>query len=232
MKRFALFLIGLVGLPLIWSLAYGVILLAGGGLDGLFTARSLWFCAGCALMVALYLPFGRALMSVYVFAHEMTHALAGLLCLAKIHEMRVGRGGGHVILSKSNVFIVLAPYCVPFYFMLLVLIRWGAEALFPDAVPGWIWNLLQGVTLAFHVLYTGDALLGTGQPDVRVYGRLFSYWLILCVNLFLLLVALCVVIPVSPGQALDTLIQTTGEAYKGTWTLLKLPVRAMKGVIS
>lgn len=231
MKRILLLLLGLLGLPLLWALAQSVILLTGWGLDGLFEARSLWFCAGCAAMLALYLTFGRGMISVYVFAHEMTHALAGLLCLAKIHDIRIGSGGGSVTLSKNNVFIVLAPYCVPFYFMLLVVIRWGVGLFFPDAVPVPAWNFLQGVTLAFHVLYTGDALLGTGQPDVRVYGRLFSYWLILAVNLTLLLTALCVVIPVPPARALDTVRHTSAGAYRDAWALLRLPLKAVKGVL-
>ena len=192
MRRFLLLLLAVVGLPMIWGLA--VALLQGFAADvaggPLLSSERLWFLGGAVAMTALYAWKGRALMVVYVFAHEMTHALAGLLFLSRIHRVSVRETGGFVELSKSNLVIVLAPYCVPLYLLVAVGARALTAWLWPGALPEGPWLGLFGALTLFHVLYTLSALLSVVQPDVREYGWLFSYWLILCVNLFFASVAL------------------------------------------
>ena len=192
MRRFLLLLLAVVGLPMIWGLA--VALLQGFAADvaggPLLSSGRLWFLGGAVAMTALYAWKGRALMVVYVFAHEMTHALAGLLFLSRIHRVSVRETGGFVELSKSNLVIVLAPYCVPLYLLVAVGMRALTAWLWPGALPEGPWLGLFGALTLFHVLYTLSALLSVAQPDVREYGWLFSYWLILCVNLFFASVAL------------------------------------------
>lgn len=186
MKRALLFLLALGGLPLIgafgWAFVEG---LARGTFDApLYTPGRAAFAGGCAAMFGLYLWKGRALQVVYIFAHEMTHALAGLLCLARVHRVSVRQTGGFVSLDKQNCFIALAPYCLPLYLLVAVSLAGACTLLWPEAVPNECWYALFGLCAAFHVLYTFDALCTVSQPDVHLYGRFFSYWLILLVNLF------------------------------------------------
>lgn len=192
MRRFLLCLLALLGLPLAWGL--GEALLQGVAADmaegPLLTPGRLWFLGGAVAMTALYAWKGRALMVVYVFAHEMTHALVGLLCFARVHRVSVRETGGFVELSKHNLAIVLSPYCVPLYLLLAVALRALTAWLWPGALPEGPWFGVFGALTLFHVLYTLSALLSVAQPDIREYGRLFSYWLILCVNLFFASVAL------------------------------------------
>ena len=123
-------------------------------------------------------------------------------------------------LDKQNLAITLAPYCVPFY-LLLALGLCALVTLFaPEAVPFWLWSALFGFCTLFHVLYTIDALLTVSQPDVQLYGRLFSYWFILCTNLFFASLAL----PLSgqvpfPEQARRLLHATTGT-YRALFALV------------
>lgn len=222
MKRALLFLLALVGLPLVWALGVAFLEgLAAGTFEGpLVTPGRLGFLAGAGAMVALYQWKGRALQVVYVFAHEMTHAAVGLLFLARIHRVEVSQRGGFVQLNKQNLAITLAPYCVPFY-LLLALGLCALVTLFaPEAVPFWLWSALFGFCTLFHVLYTIDALLTVSQPDVQLYGRLFSYWFILCTNLFFASLAL----PLSgqvpfPEQARRLLHATTGT-YRALFALV------------
>ncbi len=192
MIRLLLFLCALLGLPLIWGLGEALLLgLAADVTAGTLLAPGrLWFLGGAVAMTALYCWKGRACMVVYIFAHEMTHALVGLFCLARVHRVSVQETGGFVELNKSNLLIVLAPYCVPFYLLLAVGLRFVLAWLWPGMLPDEPWFGLFGALTLFHVLYTLSALLSMAQPDIREYGRLFSYWFILCVNLFFASVAL------------------------------------------
>lgn len=216
MRRFLLLLLAVVGLPMIWGLA--VALLQGFAADvaggPLLSSGRLWFLGGAVAMTALYAWKGRALMVVYVFAHEMTHALAGLLFLSRIHRVSVRETGGFVELSKSNLVIVLAPYCVPLYLLVAVGMRALTAWLWPGALPEGPWLGLFGALTLFHVLYTLSALLSVAQPDVREYGWLFSYWLILCVNLFFASVALTFAGRVGAYAQGRRMISETFRAYE------------------
>lgn len=215
MRRLSLFLMALVGLPVAWGL--GEALLRGLAADvaegPLLTSGRLWFLGGAAAMALLYVWKGRALMIVYVFAHEMTHALAGLLSFARVHRVSVRETGGFVELSKTNLAIVLAPYCVPLYLLFAVGARALTAWLWPGVLPEGPWLGLFGALTLFHALYTLGALLSMAQPDIREYGRLFSYWLILCVNLFFASVALTFAGRVGAFAQGRRMVSATAHAY-------------------
>lgn len=62
-------------------------------------------------------------MWIYVFGHELTHALWAWVFGGKIFEMKVSSEGGVVRTDKSNFLIVLAPYFFPVY-VLITLLLW------------------------------------------------------------------------------------------------------------
>ncbi len=226
-KRFALMVLGLAGLPLAWGLARAFWdgLVAGMLGEDWLTPGRLAFAAGAAAMTALYLWKGRALAIAYVFAHEMTHAAVGLLFLARVHRVSVGETGGFVELSKSNLAITLAPYCVPFYLLVALGLCALTAWLWPGAVPFWAWAAVFGALTLFHVLYTFDTLWSTAQPDVREYGRLFSYWLIVSVNL--LFASLALTLSGQTGAAAQgrRIVRRTAEAYAAAGHALAVPIR-------
>ena len=225
MKRALLFLLALVGLPLVWALGVAFLegLAAGTFTGPIVTPGRLGFLVGALAMAALYQWKGRAIQVVYVFAHEMTHALVGLLCLSRIHRVEVSARGGFVQLDKQNLAITLAPYCVPFY-LLLALGLCALVTLFaPEAVPFWLWSALFGFCTLFHILYTLDALLTVSQPDVHLYGRLFSYWFILCANLLFASLALPLAGQVPfPDQA-RRIVHATSGTYRALFALIPSP---------
>jgi hypothetical protein len=75
--------------------------------------------------------FGWRPVKSYVFAHEFTHLIIAKLFGGKIYDWRVSSEGGYVETNKSNTWITLGPYLVPFY-TLLVLVGFGAVGLFVD----------------------------------------------------------------------------------------------------
>ncbi len=142
--------------------------------------------AACWLVVFLLLPKP---MLVYVFGHELTHALWTWLFGGRVKKFKASAGGGQVVVSKSNFLIVLAPYFFPLYAVLVV----GGFALGHMAF-GWsrhlIWfHLLLGAAYSFHVTLTAH-ILQTRQSDITSQGWVFSAVVIFLGNISLLLVGL------------------------------------------
>ena len=139
--------------------------------------------------IAFYKP-----MRTYVFGHELTHALAGILSGAKIKKFKVGKESGSVTLTKDNVWITLAPYFFPIYtFIIIVLYLFSGWV--TDIKPLYPYFLFfAGLSIAFHVGLT-IYILGIGQPDLKVYGVFFSYVLILIINVAVFALLMVLVFP-------------------------------------
>ena len=123
-------------------------------------------------------------MWIYVFGHELTHALWTWLFGGEVKKMKVTSKGGHVLISKTNFLIALAPYFFPLYVVLVI----GGFAL-GRLIWGWplVWfHLLLGVAYAFHVTLTGH-VLRTRQSDITNQGYLFSAVVIFLGNVCVLL---------------------------------------------
>lgn len=126
-------------------------------------------------------------MKTYVLGHELTHALWGLVFGAHPHDIRVGVSGGSVKLSKTNFLITLAPYFFPFYTFVVIIAALITYA-FVKPLPFMpLWMFLVGFTWAFHALFTLQTLTER-QPDIKLYGRVFSWVFIFLANVVLILV--------------------------------------------
>ena len=131
----------------------------------------------------------------------MTHALAAWTSGAKVLGFSVGSRAGHVDVSRSNTWIALAPYVVPFYAVGVAfayrLLQWGASpSILLSPSSRWIFLLAMGVALAFHVVETAEALWGHHQPDLDdAGGVVFSMAVIILANAVLLIVVLKCLFP-------------------------------------
>jgi len=153
-------------------------------------AETVWVAAiaGAACWVVIYLLLPKP-MWVYVVGHEFTHVLWTWLLGGKVKKFRASAKGGHVIVTKSNFLIALAPYFFPLYAVLVVAVFLAGN---------WAWNwkayilwfhLLLGASYAFHVTLTWHILKST-QSDITEQGYLFSAVVIYLGNVFILLIAL------------------------------------------
>lgn len=177
------FLAGLLLLPLCWAVTRTLIdvvaEIAPPSL-GRIPLETWWLLGGFVLWLLLYLVLPRPFRT-YVLAHELTHAFWGFLMGARVSGLRVARSGGSVRVSKTNVWITLAPYFFPFYtvcvLMLYGLLSWRYDL---TAYTAW-WLAAVGFTWSFHVTFTLSVLMQE-QPDIQEHGRVFSYVVIYLLN--------------------------------------------------
>lgn len=143
------------------------------------------------------LGWGSALARrVYVFGHELTHALAAWSVGAKVLGMSVREDGGHVDLSHSNAFIALAPYCVPIYTLLVITVYRALLFARPHLGGRSGFLGLLGLTIAFHLIKTFETIWDRKQPDLPAAGGVvFSLSWILLVNALAVLLLLKALFP-------------------------------------
>lgn len=152
-------------------------------------------------------------MWIYVFGHELTHALWTWLFRGRVKKMKVTSSGGHVVVSKTNFLITLAPYFFPLYAAIVI-------AIF--ALGHWIWNwqsyfvyfhLLLGAAYAFHVTLTFHTLQ-TRQSDITSQGYLFSAVVIFLGNVAVLLFGIpLLTAKVGLFNACGWLFECTGQVF-------------------
>ena len=160
----------------------------------LWAGEEFWFFSlGVVLWVIAFFGLRRPVL-VYVFGHELTHALWVLLMGGKVSRFKVGRDGGHIVASRSNFFIALAPYFFPIYSILAIAI-YGLLGLFYNVQPfGKLLYAVIGITWAFHFTFT-LWMIPKNQTDLRDNGTVFSLVVIYLMNLLLLAVMLIMASP-------------------------------------
>lgn len=213
MKLF-LFFLGIILFPFYWAVSITTIhLIQSFSSTGNWLAPSyFWMGIGffAWLLFWLFLPHP---VRAYVLGHELTHAIWGLLFGAKIGKLKVTVTGGSVVLNKSNLLITLAPYFFPFYTFLLLFIQW-IVSLFVSPIPWpWCWHFFLGFTWSFHICFTLQSLFTVAQPDVKEYGRLFSYGFIYGINLLGICLALIVTPEIKGSSFWGPLWTETKSAY-------------------
>ena len=155
----------------------------------LWAAEEFWFFSlGAILWLIAFFGLPRPML-VYVFGHELTHALWVVLMGGRVSRFRVGREGGHIVTDRNNFWIALAPYFFPLY-SLIVIGAYGLLGLFFNVQPyGRLLYALIGVTWAFHFTFT-CWMIPKKQTDLTDHGTFFSLVVIYLMNLLLLSVML------------------------------------------
>lgn len=129
------------------------------------------------------------LLYLYVAGHELTHAIATIICLGKVKRFRVGLDGGYVETDKANVFIALSPYFVPIWMLFWMLIFWALQMAYPGTESQIFFYTGFGFWWCFHIYWT-LWVIPREQPDMLENGVLFSSLIIFLLNLSLLIIVL------------------------------------------
>lgn len=152
-----------------------------------------WIGLGLAVFWVIHRLVHKNMSWLKVFSHELTHAVVSLLLFRRVHSLQAEEREGVVYTSgndKSLVLVALAPYCLPIY-TYLFLIVWSlvsSKALIrSDGL--WALDILIGITLAFHGVCFKEQTKRY-QPDINQYPLAFSYLYIIAFQLFNLLVVL------------------------------------------
>ena len=157
-----------------------------------WATEEFWFFSlGAILWVIAFFGLPRPVL-IYVFGHELTHAVWVWAMGGKVSKFKVGSDGGHIVTNKHNFWIALAPYFFPLY-SILVIIAYGIAGLFiHDMTPyhRWLYALI-GATWAFHVTFT-IWMIPKGQTDLTYHGTFFSLVVIYLMNLLVLTIFLVV----------------------------------------
>lgn len=219
MASFARLLLGLLLLPACWGLLRALVdaILVGAESTGGFGVEAIALLGGIAAFALCWLALPHPVRT-YVFAHELTHALWGLLFGARPSDVRVSASGGSVKLTKTNLLIALAPYFFPFYTFLVIVVALVTFAFLRPLPFLPLWMFLIGFTWAFHALFTLETLTHR-QPDVKLYGRIFSWTFIFIVNLLIVLIWLASMTELSFAELGRILLSRIGGLYVslGLW---------------
>lgn len=197
-----------------------------------------WFFVMGFIMWLIWFLFLPRPVRLYVWGHEMTHALCVLLCGGKVKEFRVSGTGGHVITDRNNILIALSPYFFPIYTVVGVL-AFLISGLFVDLTlqiplpwgggmrPVFILFWFIGVTWGFHMTFT-IWMVARDQPDLKINGRFFSMMVIVLLNL--LVIALLLILSV-PGMSLRGFFQRWLDYGWNAVHSLYMAVRTLGGHI-
>jgi hypothetical protein len=160
----------------------------------LWAGAEFWFFSlGAALWLIAFLGLPRPVI-LYVFGHELTHALWVLLMGGRVSRFRVSGDGGHIVTNRTNFWIALAPYFFPLYSVLAIAL-YGLASLFVNVAPyGQLLFAVIGATWAFHFTFTAW-MIPKNQTDLRDHGTFFSLVFIYLMNLALLSVLLIIASP-------------------------------------
>ena len=155
----------------------------------LWAGEEFWFFSlGALLWLIAFFGLPRPIL-IYVFGHELTHVLWVWLMGGRVSRFRVSPDGGHVVTTKANFWIALAPYFFPIYSILVIAV-YGALSLFLNMQPyGRLLYAAIGVTWAFHFTFT-FWMIPKNQTDLTDQGTFFSLVVIYLMNLLLLSVML------------------------------------------
>lgn len=124
-------------------------------------------------------------LRVYVFGHELTHAIMAKAMGGNVFDFKASRDGGYVVTDKSNFWIALAPYFWPLYSIIVIAVYGGVSVFYNlQSYTPVLFGLL-GLTWAFHFSFT-LWMIPKGQTDLTAHGTFFSLVVIYLLNLILL----------------------------------------------
>lgn len=229
MANFLRMILGVLLLPMCWGVvrAFCDSVMASAGESGGITAESIALVGGMAAFALCWMAVSHP-VKTYVLGHELTHAIWGLLFGALPSKLRVSASGGSVNLTKSNMLITLAPYFFPFYTFLVIVVALITSAFIRPLPFLPLWMFAVGFTWAFHALFTLETL-AQRQPDVKLYGRIFSWVFIFLANVALVLVFLASTTSLTFAQLGGFLLNRVIDAYVGVGSTA---VAAYKWVVS
>ena len=221
MANFLRLLLGVCLIPACWAFVRTLVdaILAAAGSTGGFSAEAVSLIAGIVAFLLVWMTISHP-VKTYVLGHELTHALWGLVFGAVPSDLKVAASGGSVRLSKSNMLITLAPYFFPFYTFVVIVVALITYAFLRPLPCLPLWMFLIGFTWAFHALFTLETLTQR-QPDVTLYGRVFSWTFIFIVNVAIILVWLAATTPLTFEQLGSTLLGRLADAYLGTGRIFR-----------
>jgi hypothetical protein len=175
--------------------------------------RSSWtyFLCGFITYIIFQIVFSKPIRT-YIFGHELTHAIASIILGGRIKSFKVRKTGGSVTLTKTNLFITLAPYFVPIYTLLFIVAYWAIKQIFGINTHYRYFLFIFGFTIALHLSLTAFAIKQE-QSDLKRYGVIYSLILIFILNCIILSLILVLLFSMRLTDFSDGTIKYTRDAF-------------------
>lgn len=191
--RWVKFVVGLFLLPPAWVLTQTFFTAFARATlhEDFWATEEFWFFSlGLLIWLVAFFALPRP-MWIYVFGHELSHALTVWAMGGRVSQIRITPSGGHILSDRVNTWIALAPYFFPIYSLLVIAI-YGGAGLFWDVTPFRpVLYMLIGATWGFHITFT-LWMIPRGQTDLTYGGTFYSVVIIYILNLAILSVFLIV----------------------------------------
>lgn len=191
MKKIFAFFLGFLLLPFCYGVLRGLV--RQFSLTSPFSQNEFFFYSGILSYIFIWLFFQPKY--IYVWGHELTHALYALFFKGKVTKMKVSASQGAVWLTRTNFLVALAPYFFPFYTFLFFVFYFLLKIFLknpPYLEKGLFLGL--GLTIAMHLLTTLEALR-IKQSDLSRTGTFFSLVFIFIMNIIIVTLILKMVSP-------------------------------------
>ncbi|MEA3188038.1 MAG: hypothetical protein QOD99_1868 [Chthoniobacter sp.] len=189
----------------------------------LWASEEFWFFGlGAVLWTIAFFGLPKPLW-IYVFGHELTHALWVWMMGGRVSTFRVASDGGHIISNRSNFWIALAPYFFPVYAIGVIAIYAVAGLFYDVGAYHRLLYALIGAAWAFHISFT-LWMIPKGQTDLTYYGTFFSLVIIYLMNLLVLTALLIVASPhVTLGAFCRELLHNAESFSSWVWMAFTPP---------
>jgi len=149
-----------------------------------FTEEFWFFSLGLVLWLITFFGLPKMVV-VYVFGHELTHALWVILMGGRVSRFEVHKDGGAIETDTNNFWIALAPYFFPIYSMLVIALYCVVARFYDLTAYQRLLFALIGITWGFHLTFT-LWMIPKGQSDLTAHGTFFSLVLIMLLNMIVL----------------------------------------------
>ena len=179
-------IIGILLIPISVSLTFSLV--QNLSKVDIFEKNQFLFVTGFISYLIVHIVFYKPVFA-YIISHEITHALWAWVFGKEVKDIKASKESGHVTVSSTNAFITLIPYFFPFYSLLILLIILIAQDKF---IPYLIF--LLGASFSFHLVLTLHSI-AKGQKDLKDAGRIFSLSFVYFMNLIIIILILCLIVP-------------------------------------
>jgi hypothetical protein len=143
----------------------------------------LYFILGALLYSMIHLLLFR-LDFLYIFGHESMHAFATFCSGGKASKMKVSSKEGSVKTTTPNFFVMLAPYLIPVYTVILAAVYFILSFFIDITKYSGAFIFLIGFTLMLHLVYTAESIRDK-QSDLIKTGYFSSISFIYIANLII-----------------------------------------------
>ncbi len=147
-------------------------------------ARYQWLIYGMIsyFVIRRFRFFSKNESWMQTFTHELSHTIVSMLFMQKIYSFRAAESNGEIYRGGytrlGDIFISLAPYCLPYFTYILLLLRLlGMPKMY------FVFDILIGFTFAFHI-WCYKTETGNWQTDIQRHGYVKSYLFITFFRLF------------------------------------------------